>query len=1088
LLVLLLARCALLGAGTNAVPVFHASLKAASEAAAAEQSLVLMIFGAEWCGPCKQLKAKTLASREFLEQGGALRVAEVDVDAEPAFSAQYGVNAVPTLVLLTPDNKIVARTEGFLDAASLLRWLGEGRERARQGKWEGVAPGSKVAQFAEKAAGEQLTTNDVAALIALLGDANSADRDASATLLMAQREAAVLPLIEALTNSYLGVRIAAAEALHALAPDAAMVDAWQSPAELAGAVGGLKQWWTQTGKLPPRRLESIPETIGPAAVTNALENLRDADVSRRTEAMSTLVKAGSGALPALRGAIKRAEKAGDQRSLSLLEDVLWAILIPDTLEQGAAGMRTALARGKSLERQAATARLGALGRPALPALAQLADDSDPLVVENALRALSQVGGKDVVPAMAGLLKAGDSNLRMTAAQALGHAKNPAALPALVTAFNDPNEVVACAALAAVLEINGDSDYSGSRKALSPDVVVGLKSALADPRWRVRAAAVEVIAKTGTRELSGDVAALLADPDGFVVKNALEASETLSMTPDPGKLEAIAARHPGLREMVVQMLVRAAGDDSAKAVANLYEVSPTDGRAAIIRGLGIQGKGEASPWTALLTRAAQDHDPQLRRAAAESLAAQPPKIAASIVTPLLADDDAQTRAAAAGVVLCLVSGRRETIAVSHGSTRSQFLSPDEDEVPLRKKAGSTNAPAVTPAQLEAWHSALQQKGGEAPGLVVAAAIYVTGPSNAGLPALERALARPDKSDLASPFLAAVPAAVMPRLPWPEGKNVLERLSAIPALYLPMTAQAQQAAPGARDFLLDPARFRAALDSVAGDDREAVLHQLLDPSRSTWSLASATPGADAIIQSLLNATNAAWRAAAVHALGARNDARNQPALERALSDTNGWVRAEAVNALSQLVKDRPARERLLAPLLNDSNKRVARLAAISLLEPETVSSAQLQYEGRSFEFENIHIWSISYEPPTEQRPLAVVEGKPAFLDGIRASLTNNAAPSAPILALLLAQYGDASGLEMLVSGVPVENRNPRELDAVLLTAIGLLRDAKYMPYLKSIVPELKDETDLRRVLQGIKGIPGPEARQMRVDINKRLRQSP
>ena len=109
--------------------------------------------------------------------------------------------------------------------------------------------------------------------------------------------------------------------------------------------------------------------------------------------------------------------------------------------------------GKGPERQAAATRLGRAGRPAIPALAELLNDADPLVVETAVRALSSIGEKDAIPAMAALLKAPDSNLRMTAAQALGHTKNSAAVKDLLTVFDDPNEVVACTALSALEEIN-----------------------------------------------------------------------------------------------------------------------------------------------------------------------------------------------------------------------------------------------------------------------------------------------------------------------------------------------------------------------------------------------------------------------------------------------------------------------------------------------------------------------------------------------------------------------------------------------------------------------------------------------------------
>src|SRR5262245_57191709 len=46
-------------------PTTHASLKAALSAALTDQSLVLLIFGAEWCGPCKALEKNTLANAEF---------------------------------------------------------------------------------------------------------------------------------------------------------------------------------------------------------------------------------------------------------------------------------------------------------------------------------------------------------------------------------------------------------------------------------------------------------------------------------------------------------------------------------------------------------------------------------------------------------------------------------------------------------------------------------------------------------------------------------------------------------------------------------------------------------------------------------------------------------------------------------------------------------------------------------------------------------------------------------------------------------------------------------------------------------------
>jgi len=58
--------------------------------------------------------------------------------------------------------------------------------------------------------------------------------------------------------------------------------------------------------------------------------------------------------------------------------------------------------------------------------------------------------------------------------------------------------------------------------------------------------------------------------------------------------------------------------------------------------------------------------------------------------------------------------------------------------------------------------------------------------------------------------------------------------------------------------------------------------------------------------------------------------------------------------------------------------------------------------------------------------------------------------------------------------------------MLTAIGLSRDANYVPYLKKMVASARDEQDFRRLLQALKGMSGAEARELRLEINRRMRQ--
>jgi thioredoxin 1 len=57
----------------------------------------LVDFWAEWCGPCKMIAP--VLDELATEYAGKVKIAKVNIDDHPAIAAQYGVRAIPTLLM-----------------------------------------------------------------------------------------------------------------------------------------------------------------------------------------------------------------------------------------------------------------------------------------------------------------------------------------------------------------------------------------------------------------------------------------------------------------------------------------------------------------------------------------------------------------------------------------------------------------------------------------------------------------------------------------------------------------------------------------------------------------------------------------------------------------------------------------------------------------------------------------------------------------------------------------------------------------------------------------------------------------------------
>lgn len=588
----------------NVVPEDHLvawlhSLERAKNLGRTRRAPVIVIAGAEWCGPCRTLEQEIRGKvvQDELQRWVAVHV---DVDDHPDDAAELAVSSIPALRVLSPDGRLMASTEGVMNAETLAVWLRQQFDPATKGA---------------AAHGLPAELNAVT-VVSILNDFKSREatvREAAISRLADVPEVAAAPVVTGFADGGLSEQLALLELLMTWEAPVTGLDPWVPDTVTAERIRELEDWVTSKDFAIPNDSSelSAAEIIEARRI---LRQLLSADAARAAALREQLARMGRKTLPLIRAEAETHANAAERLKLTAARYRVAATA--DLLVEWPQGFERLAAPEHSERLDAVSELVGIATKREEALLLELFSDSVPLVREIALKGLMKVSGAQATGALVRLLDDPDPNVRAAVLKQLAESPVESLIPkisAYAEQETDPDLVVHAARF--------------MREITKPAAVKALATLLNHASWRVRAEAADgiyrLIRKSGVSEMRKDAELgqaflqLLEDEDEFVAGIAIRTLPYVKASTAPERLMTVAETRPtiaasAVRTLGASFMGRRGVPDRMLQFASAEQASV---RAAAAVALF---RKSSTQYTNIINAALRDEDSSVRTATADAI--------------------------------------------------------------------------------------------------------------------------------------------------------------------------------------------------------------------------------------------------------------------------------------------------------------------------------------------------------------------------------------------------------------------------------------------------------------------------------------